>query len=173
MILELVDFSNPILTTPLEEFDFISADPIEIGQNLVDTLVAKGGIGLAANQCGLPHRVFVLWSSPPLVCFNPRIVDASEEEIALDEACLTYPGLVVKVSRPKAIRARFQMFNGDVVTRRFEGMSARVFQHEMDHLNGRVFCETVSRLRLEAAIKKAKKSAGKEYPIKFLLNRKK
>lgn len=168
MILDLVDFRDPILRTPLEEFDFSSAETTEIAQNLVDTMVAKGGIGLSANQIGLPHRAFVMWSSPALVCFNPRIVDQSEEEVTLDEACLSYPGLVAKITRPKAIRARFQTPNGETVTRRFEGMSARVFQHEMDHMEGRVFCETLSRLKLEALVKKAKKTSGVEYPIAFL-----
>lgn len=159
MIYDLVKSSDPILRQELKTFDFNSPeiDPVELSNNLIETMHHYKGVGLAANQCGLPYRVFVMKSDPNFVCFNPKIVMPSEEEIVLEEGCLSYPGITVKVKRPKHIRARFTTPSGQTTTKTFTGMSARIFQHEMMHLEGKTFRNFVSRLNLEMAIKKAKK----------------
>jgi peptide deformylase len=115
------------------------------------------GLGLAANQVGEPYRIFAMRGQPEnFVCFNPRIVQPSEMEVVLEEGCLTYPGLLVKIKRPQHIRVRFQLPNGDTITKQFTGMTARVFQHEMDHLNGLVFFNRANRYHKELAFKKWK-----------------
>ena len=138
MILNLVPSTNQLLSQELELFDFKTppCDPIELANNLIETMTANKGIGLAANQCGLPYRVFALWSEKPLVCFNPRIVDQSSEGVMMDEGCLTYPNLFIKIRRPKIIKVRFQDATGEMQNERFVGMTARGFLHELDHLNG-------------------------------------
>jgi peptide deformylase len=116
------------------------------------------GLGLAANQVGVPYRVFAMRGQPQnFVCFNPRIVLPSSEQIILDEGCLSFPGLVVKVKRPRHIRVRFDTPNGDTRTETFIGMSARVFQHELDHLNGLLYFNKANRYHKEIALKKWKK----------------
>jgi peptide deformylase len=116
------------------------------------------GIGLAANQVGVPYRIFAMRGAPEnFVCFNPRIVQPSAEQISLEEGCLSFPGLVVKVKRPRHVRVRFTTPNGDTRTETFIGMSARIFQHEMDHLEGRLYFNQVSRYHREAALKKWKR----------------
>jgi peptide deformylase len=118
----------------------------------------SNGIGLAANQVGIPYRVFAMRGQPEnFVCFNPRIVQYSNETIVLEEGCLTYPGLIVKIKRPQHIRCRFQTPNGDTLTKQFTGMTARVFQHELDHLNGKIFYNQANRVHRDQALKKWRK----------------
>ncbi len=158
-IKDLVPPRSEILRQKLEPFDFVNppVDPNELAYQLADVMIKQNGIGLAANQIGLPYRVFALKSNPVLVCFNPRIVDAGTVKTVLDEGCLTFPGLFVKVARPDIIKVRYFEPNGNVVTTKFSGMTAHIFQHELDHLNGVLMTDHVGRTSLEMAIKKAKK----------------
>jgi peptide deformylase len=134
-------------------------DPVELAKKLVKTMYEKNGVGLAANQVGLPYRVFSMRASPEnFVCFNPKIVQPSEMEIVLEEGCLTYPGLLVKIKRPQHIRVRFTTPNGDTLTKQFTGLSARVFQHEMDHINGEIFYNKANRFHRDQALRKWKKT---------------
>jgi len=157
--MKLVDENDPILTKVCEKFDFENppVDPIELAQDLVRLLHERNGIGVSANQVGLPYRVFALRGSPEnFVCFNPRIVDVSSETNLLEEGCLTYPGLFVKIKRPRHIKVRFQTPNGDTRTETFVGMSARAFQHEMDHLDGIIFYNRANKYHRDLAFKRRK-----------------
>lgn len=129
---------NDMLRAEMPDFDFTnpSEDPIELTQVLIKTMKQGNGMGLAANQIGKQVRVFTMMTDPPMVCFNPRVTWTSDEQIVLDEGCLSYPGVAVKVKRPKDIRAKFQDPYGNVVVKKFTGLAARVFLHEMDHLDG-------------------------------------
>lgn len=139
-------------------------DPIELAGDLVKTMYEYNGIGLAAPQVGLPYRVFCMRGAPEnIVCFNPKIVAYSNEHIELEEGCLSFPGLLVKIKRPQHIRARFQYPNGETVTRQFTGMTARIFQHELDHLEGKLYYTRASRVTRELAFKRMKKNV---YSIK-------
>lgn len=152
----LIEPTNPILTTPCQPFVFDGTiDPEELASDLIETMHEKNGIGLAANQVGLPYRVFVV-RGDPFACYNPRIVDVSEEEVLLEEGCLTYPGLYVKVKRPKSIRVRFQNIRGDTETHKFTGMTARIIQHEIGHLDGEVFYTLASKFHKDQAFRKQK-----------------
>jgi peptide deformylase len=159
MIYDLLPYDHPMLYEPVPEFDFgdPSVDVEQLSRDLIETMLAYNGIGLAANQVGQNVRVFVLRAEVPFVCFNPRIVHADEETIELEEGCLSFPGMVVKVSRPRHIRVRFATPSGVVTTKTFTGMSARQFQHELDHLDGKVFFDGIGRLRMERTLKSASK----------------
>lgn len=154
----LVGADDPILHEQMPAWDF--QNPPEDGaffsQRLVHTMMTRNGIGLAANQCGLRYSVFALRTEPFMVIFNPRIVDISEEEIFLDEGCLSYPWLVLKIKRPRHIRVRFQHPNGDTNTQKMTGMTARVFLHEFDHLQGITFEQKTSRYHLQQGMRKRK-----------------
>lgn len=152
----LVSNTDQVLYTKTERFDFSNPpiDPSELAHILAQTMIANNGIGLAAPQIGLPYRAFVLTGKPILCCFNPIIVDTSSEQIYLEEGCLSFPNLIVKIKRPKIIRARYTMPNGETVTNKFIGMTARTFQHELDHLNGVVFTQRANSYHLEKARKK-------------------
>ena len=150
---------DPILTTPCENFDFNNppVDPIELAQDMVRLIHEYDALGLAANQIGLPYRVIALRGSPEnLVCFNPKVVMPSSEEITLEESCLSFPGLRVKVKRPRHVRVRFTAPNGEVMTRQFSNMTARAFLHEMDHIDGILFYNRANRFHRDQAFRKAK-----------------
>lgn len=153
MVLELVSEHHPLLTQKLPEFDFKTppVDPVELTNNLIETLVKYRGLGLSASQCGLPYRAFVLWSETPFVCFNPRIVDQTTETNALEEGCLSYPHLIVKIKRPVSIKVRYQDALGEMHTQKLTGMSARAFLHELDHMDGKVFTSRANPIHLERA----------------------
>lgn len=160
--MKLVATTDPILRTELERFDFGNppVDPMELAQELIEYMYKNNGLGLAANQVGLPHRVFVMRGNSEtgdIVCFNPRIVDVGEKQGLMEEGCLSYPGLLVKIKRPQSIKVRFQLPDGDTVTQTFAGLSSRVFQHELDHLNGVVHLERASTFHRDQALRKQKK----------------
>jgi peptide deformylase len=159
VILNLVEKNDPLLRTKLENFDFSNppVNPSELAMDLAETMVSHKALGLAANQVGLPYRVFAMTGNPVNVCFNPRIVDTSSEEIILEEGCLTFPGLFIKVKRPSMIRARYTMANGETVTNKFVGMTARIFQHELDHLDGVLYMNRATLFHREQAYRKARK----------------
>lgn len=158
MVLELVDPTHPLMTTQLEEFDFKNppCDRLELANNLIETMTAHRGLGLSANQCGLPYRVFVLWAEKPLVCFNPRIVDINSEISSLEEGCISYPHLLVKIKRPTIIKVRFQDVYGEMQNEKFIGMTARAFQHELDHLNGITYTKRANPVHLSRALNQQK-----------------
>lgn len=153
----LISKSDPILRTKLARFNFSEGSGSEIAETLAKAMLTYGGVGLAANQLGLPHRAFVIASQPIICCFNPLIVDHGVETTTLEEGCLTYPGFLIKVKRWNAIKVRYAEPNGNVVTTKFSGMTARIFQHELEHVDGEHFARNASRLDLERAIKKAQK----------------
>jgi peptide deformylase len=160
MELKLVPATDPILRTKCENFDFENPTiwPVELAKDLVKFMYDNNGIGLAANQVGIPYRVFAMRGHPEnFVCFNPRIVQASEQQVTLEEGCLTYPGLLVKIKRPQHVRVRFRMANGEVRTDTFTGLTARTFQHELDHLDGIEFFSRANKYHREQAFKKWKK----------------
>jgi peptide deformylase len=159
MILNLIDNKNPILHEATTEFDFSNppVDPIQLSVDLCDTLISHSALGLAANQVGLTYSVFAIKTEPMIVCFNPKIVDSSEEQVYLNEGCLSYENLGIKIKRPGSIRVRYTEPNGETVTKKFTGMTARVFQHEFDHLQGINFKQRANKIHLEKAIKVARK----------------
>lgn len=158
MIYKLVHCDDKILHTPTAEFDFTNppSDPVQLVNNLIESLTHYGGIGLAAPQVGLPYRVFVMWSQETLACFNPKLIDQTTEEVLLDEGCLSYPNLLVPIKRPKSIKVRFTDPFGATRTEKFTGMTARCFMHELDHLNGVDYTMRASRFHLERALRKQK-----------------
>jgi peptide deformylase len=159
MIHELVDKHHPILKTELDKFDFQNppTDPIQLAHDLAETMLDKGGIGISANQIGLPYRAFAMMAEKIIVCFNPILLSASDEQIYLEEGCLSFPNLFVKIKRPQTIRVRYTEPNGNVITEKFGGMTARIFQHELDHLDGVVYTKRANKIHFEQAKKNAKK----------------
>lgn len=170
---DLISYKDPLLLEEMPAFDF--KDPIIDPDKLCNIMLSKmnegRGIGLSANQLGIKTKVFCMRGEPNFVCFNPRIVHMDEEQELQVEGCLSFPGLFAKVPRSTLIRVRFQTPSGASETRVFMGLTARVFQHETDHLNGKVFFRNLSKMSLQMAIKKAKKNGFTYFPIdlnKFL-----
>lgn len=160
----LVNKDASILTQPTKRFDFLAPpfEPVQFAQDLIKFMYDNNGIGLAANQVGVPYSIFAMRGTPEnFVCFNPTIVWYSDAIVDLEEGCLTFPGLFVKIKRPQHIRVRFNTPNGDVETRKFTGLTARIFQHEYEHLQGKLYTDNVSKLKLDMAVKKSLKHEKK------------
>lgn len=153
--MELVKYPDPLLTTPCQEFDFNnpSFDPEKVAQEMLDFMVKAKGIGLSANQVGIPYRVFVMRGEPSFACFNPKIVNQSDEVTYLDEGCLSFPNVVCKIKRSNEVRLRFQTPSGATTTKTFHGLTAKVIQHEMDHLDGILFFNRANRYHRDKALK--------------------
>jgi len=158
MILKYVGPDDPVLRQAVDLFNFKDppVDPIELSVNLYETLMASNYIGLAAPQVGLPYRAFALRTQPGIVCFNPRLIDSSQEETTLDEVCMSFPALTLPIKRPKRIKVRYAEPNSIVKTVVFEGFTARYFLHELDHLDGVLYTDNVSKFHLDKALRKQK-----------------
>ncbi len=159
MKLELTD---KLLYTPTVNFDFynLPVNPAELVDALAEVMCENGGIGLSANQCGLPWSVFIIGNPENresiIPVFNPMIVSSSEEEEYAEEGCLSFPGYQLRVKRPTEIRIRMSTVDDKRDTARFNGLTARVVQHEMQHLRGEDFRKSARRLDRERASNKYK-----------------
>jgi peptide deformylase len=130
-------------------------DIVPVAEEMVKLMHDKKGFGLAANQVGLPWSFFAMRGGQEnFFMINPRIVNAEGEMLEDLEGCLSYPGLAIKQERFLSVRVRFMGPNGETYTKVFTGLSARIIQHEMDHLEGRPWWH-VSKLKFDIAKKKA------------------
>jgi peptide deformylase len=164
---DIVKFPNPILRRKMPDFDFANPlmDPKELEANLIETMLASGGIGLAANQAGIEARVFAMGDprapENALAFFNPEVVASTKDVADLEEGCLSFPGIFVNIKRPKAVKVRWQNSSGEVMESEFEDYQCKVFLHELDHLEGIVFSDRISQLKWAMAIKKMKSNKRK------------
>lgn len=169
---ELVKFDKlSELHTKSPLFDFQKNNATEIASIITNAVQKYDGFGLAACQVGLSHRVFVINYQNDLVIayFNPVIKQVSEEQVLGDEGCLSFPGLFLKHKRPSWIIISYYDYTGKFHDNiQYTGLTARIFMHELDHLNGKTFVDSVSRIKLGAAIKQASHH-GYVYTLKQLL----
>jgi peptide deformylase len=162
-MLSLVKDPNPILKQPAENWDFVNhVNAAVIERDMLEVMKASGGIGLAGNQVGLLRRVFVMCTTDgrEFGCFNPWILFGDNDLIEDQEGCLSFPELWLKVPRHNKITAAYLDNTGKQCIIELEGIDARCFQHELDHLNGITFTEHVSALKLQMARKKQRKING-------------
>jgi peptide deformylase len=153
---KLVSENDPILKEVIPEFDFDNppVDPNAFASSLVETCIKHEGFGLSANQCGFRHRVFVVGAGEEYVAFhNPKIVSSSGST-KLPEGCLSFKNLYLEVERPESIEVEYQDFTGTHKTAKFSGLTARCFQHELDHLNGVCYTNHVGPVALKMANKR-------------------
>lgn len=148
-ILKFPDQDLRIKAKPVESFD----DELKtLTEDMFETMHSVNGIGLAATQIGVAKQVAVIDISPeknePLVIVNPaiQILDPSKTE-DYDEGCLSVPGFFEKISRPSDIKLTYQDLNGKKQEIKPEGLLTKVVQHELDHLNGRLFVDHISELK--------------------------
>ena len=155
----------PFMDDTLEQYDF--KDRKDLARVMYDNMAKYGGVGLAANQLGLPYRMFIMGGHPEIEggkvrsVFNPLVNDVSEESIVLKEGCLSFPFLFLSIKRPKWVSVKYTNENSEEIEETLHGMSARIFQHENEHMNGYVFTDLVSKMKLERA-EKAKEKMIKE-----------
>ena len=150
----IVLYPDPILLTPTERVLRIDDEVASLVRDMVDTMHAAPGIGLAANQVGVSKRVCVVDLSVGEkdedlhVFINPRIVEVSGSEVA-EEGCLSFPDVHLDIERPFLSTVEAQDLSGKIFTISGRGLLARVMQHEIEHLEGRVFLQHLSPLKRE------------------------
>lgn len=160
--------NHPLLTTVSEEWNFEvpQTNANTLASTLTDTALKYKAYGLAAIQCGFPYRVFVMGAEDEYVAmFNPVLIGSSIETSHLDEGCLSFPGLYLKITRPRMVEVEYKDFQGEIHRKTFDGMTARIFQHELDHLNGVVYTSKSKPLSLSMAMKRRSKSKQRYYNV--------
>ena len=132
--------------------------------DMLETMYAAPGIGLAAIQVGVPLRIIVMdiaregEPKAPRCFVNPEIAWASEETLPYEEGCLSVPEIYDEVERPARVKLRYRNYEGQAIEEDAEGLFAVCIQHEMDHLEGVLFIDHLSRLKRENALRKLKKA---------------
>ena len=161
---------RPILTAPDPRLKAVSTDVETVDSairaligDMADSMYAADGIGLAAVQIGVPKRVLVIdldqkeGKKNPVAYINPKIVWASEEMAVFEEGCLSVPEIWDDVERPARIKCEYLDRDGNPQLLEADGLLATCLQHEMDHLNGVLFIDHLSRLKRAMAVKKLTK----------------
>ncbi|QAX28046.1 peptide deformylase [Leisingera sp. NJS204] len=152
------------LRTKAEDVSEITSEIREIWNDMVDTMDAMPGVGLAANQIGVMLRLAVVDGSSErgraVKLANPEILHASIELREHDEASPNLPGVSAKIKRPRAVTVRFINEQGIVDRKDFIGIEATSVQHQIDHLNGRMYFDRLSKVKRDMLIRKAKKLNG-------------
>jgi peptide deformylase len=179
--MKLIPWNSPILKEPLPPFDFTKHTKEEIDKFVEDMFTACeqwNGIGLSANQVGINTRMFVIrmkHTDPDVVgrhidfkqeYFNPYIVSTQGPDELFEEGCLSRPGLWLKVKRPTFVRVKYWTKDGEEKHEVLDGILARVWQHEYDHMEGVDFTERVSKVKLDLAMRK--QANAKKKLVKYL-----
>ncbi len=139
-----------------------------LADDMLETMYDAPGVGLAAIQIGVPVRMVTMDVSKsederqPLVLINPEIVWASEEKRVYEEGCLSIPEYYEEVERPDRVRFRYMNLQGETVEQDADGLMATCVQHEIDHLNGVLFIDHLSKLKRDRVMTKFKKAAKRE-----------
>jgi peptide deformylase len=158
-VLEVLIYPNPALrqeTVCVEQFDGKFKKLIS---DMRETMYAASGIGLAAPQVGIPQKIVVIdWDGNSYVLVNPRIAE-QEGEDRREEGCLSFPGIYEEVTRPEKIRVVYLDENGDERDEVIEGFLARVFAHEIDHLESKLMIDRLSPLKRMFLRKKMERQA--------------
>ena len=155
--MKLIKAPDEFLEKQVKEFDFNTMDPGEISKNMIDVMHKYRGVGLAANQVGVDAQIFVMGEKDPMTVINPIVTEVGTEKVEMEEGCLSFPGLYMKVSRPSVVSVQYLDIEQKECIIKLEGFHARVFLHEYDHLQGITFDQRVSKLRLDMAKKKQQK----------------
>jgi len=143
-------------------------------EDMFETMYAAPGIGLAAIQIGVPKRVVTMDlakkddPAEPLVFINPEIVWSSDDKATYEEGCLSIPEYYEEVERPKSVRVKFLDRDGKPQEIEADGLLGTCLQHEIDHLNGVLFVDHISKLKRDMVLKKFKKAAKRGEPVKPL-----
>lgn len=138
----ILKWPDPRLTMSCDPVGADISSIATLAEDLLETMYAAKGRGLAAPQIGVLMRVFVMDSAwkdgkpAPSVCIDPRILESSEEQAVMQEGCLSIPGVVTEIDRPVSIRLAWTTLEGERVIARLDGSKARIAQHEIDHLDG-------------------------------------
>lgn len=160
-LLEILEFPDPRLRTKAEQVEQVTDATRELISDMLETMYAAPGIGLAATQVNVHQRLLVMDvsedKSEPLIFINPEISVLDPELGEYDEGCLSVPGFYETISRPQRVEVSALDRNGNAFTSQLEGLAAICLQHEVDHLNGKLFVDYLSALKRQRIRRKLEK----------------
>ena len=155
---------NKLLRQISEPLNEVGKDEQKLMDDMLETMYAAKGIGLAAIQIGFPKRIIVLdlvkdqTEKNPMYFVNPTVHNKDTEKTTYEEGCLSVPGQFAEIARPKKIEIEYLDYHGEKKLLKAEGLLATCIQHEMDHLEGILFIDYLSKLKKSMIIKKLSKS---------------
>ncbi|MBY3415083.1 peptide deformylase [Rhizobium laguerreae] len=161
----LIILPDPVLRQLSKPIERVDSDLQRLADDMLETMYDAPGIGLAAIQIGVPRRMLVIDISregeerQPQVFINPEILTSSDERSVYEEGCLSIPDYYAEVERPATVSVKYLDRNGKEQTVEADGLLATCLQHEIDHLDGVLFIDYISRLKREMVIKKFTKAA--------------
>jgi len=164
----LIILPDPILRQVSRRVERVDDDLRKLASDMLDTMYDAPGIGLAAIQVGEPLRMLVIdlakegEEPAPYVFINPEIVESSEERSVYEEGCLSIPDYYAEVERPASVRVKYLDRDGKAQEMVADRLMATCLQHEIDHLNGVLFIDHISKLKRDMVVKKFKKLAKEE-----------
>lgn len=171
VLLEVLQFPDPRLrevAKPIAQHE-VGAELLELAQNMLETMYDEPGIGLAATQVGIARRLVVMdveWSEDgertPRVLLNPEIVERDGRATSRDEGCLSVPDFKADVERDARVVVRARTLDWEEVRYEATGLEAYCFQHEIDHLDGVLFIDRISRLKRDLYVRRRKKQLRNE-----------
>jgi len=172
--MKLVSNKDPILTKVLQDVDMENPqiDLKQTKNDMVELMVSKRGLGLAACQVGIDYKLFIIGEDREntMMFVNPEVLSVGEETELDVEGCLSYPDVFVKMARPNMVEAKWFDEEGKPQEGRFEGYTARCWLHEFDHLHGVVYKDKVSRLKWDRALKKKSKITKQRSQLMAYMN---
>ena len=158
MILELRKSFDPVLKKKSKEVKNINEEEKKFSQDLIETMVKKDGIGIASPQIGVLKKIIVVQTqSGPQVFVNPKIIKKSKETETEEEGCLNFPGIFLDIKRSKRVEVEAENLKQEKIYIKATGLTAKIFQHEIDHLEGFVIVDRVSFLEKLKVKRKLKK----------------
>ena len=162
--MEILLVPNPILRQKAHKLETINEEDIKIANQMMQTMINAPGVGLAANQVGILKQIVTINfedkqnnKQSKYTLFNPSIIKYSKEKIIMEEGCLSLPEQYADIKRPKDIVVEYIDENKKIVKKAVDGYEARILQHEIDHLSGKLFVDYLSSLKRNILIKKVKK----------------
>ena len=170
----LVILPDPVLRLVSKPIERVDAPLLKLADDMLETMYDAPGIGLAAIQVGEPLRMLVIDLAKegeppaPMVIINPEILDSSDERSVYEEGCLSIPDYYAEVERPAKVRVRHLDRAGKQQEIEADGLLATCIQHEIDHLNGVLFIDHISKLKRDMVVKKFKKMAKDRPPAKMV-----
>jgi len=162
--MEILLVPHPILRQKANKLKSITKEDIKIANQMMEAMIKAPGVGLAANQVGILKQIVTINYEDKesnkkvnYVLFNPSIIKYSDETVVMEEGCLSLPEQYADVERPKEIVVEYINENNKTIKKEIDGYQARILQHEIDHLSGKLFVDYLSSLKRNIIIKKVKK----------------
>ena len=161
---KLLYVPHPLLRQQAKKINSVGDEELNIAKKMKEIMLRAPGVGLAANQIGILKQIVTIFfidqetkKEIQYNLFNPEIISYSNEKIIMEEGCLSLPEQFAEIERPKKISLKYLDDKNKIIVRDVEGVEARILQHEIDHLSGKLFVDYLSALKRNIIIKKVQK----------------